>query len=81
MYLNDLNTSTITGAIEYIIGYANDTWGCPVVFYTGTYYESMEYDAMVVRLLELQDKHDFHVVNMWDNEEMQQTFKDYYMVD
>jgi lysophospholipase L1-like esterase len=78
---DDLNTSTITGAIEYIIQYAQDTWNCPVVFYTGTYYDSPEYSAMVVRLLDLQEKYAFHVINMWDNEEMQQSFKDYYMVD
>ena len=32
--------STICGAIEYIILYARERWNCPVIFYTGSYYES-----------------------------------------
>ena len=28
----DFDTHTVTGAIEYIIAYSRETWGCPVVF-------------------------------------------------
>ena len=55
---SDFDTSTVTGAMEYIISYARDTWGCPVVFFTGSHYESEAYDAMVRRLHELKDKYD-----------------------
>ena len=30
--IQDFDTKTITGAIEYIISYARDTWNCPVIF-------------------------------------------------
>ena len=54
--MEDFDTSTITGAMEYIIVYARQTWDCPVVFFTGSYYESAEYSAMVGQLLQLQKK-------------------------
>lgn len=31
----DFDTATVTGAMEYIISYAQETWGCPVVFFYG----------------------------------------------
>ena len=54
--MSDFRTSTVAGAIEYIIAYTQETWGCPVVFYTGTYYESEEYKAMVDLLYAVQEK-------------------------
>ena len=68
--LTDFDTSTVTGAMEYIIAYCQQTWECPVVFYTGTKYDSAEYQKMVDRLLELQDKWDIDVIDLWNNEEM-----------
>lgn len=64
------DTSTITGAMEYIIAYARETWGCPVIFYTGTRYDSPAYEAMVNRLLELQEKWDIGVLDLWNSEKM-----------
>ena len=82
--ISDYDTKTITGAMEYIIAYAKETWNCPVVFYTGTKYESEAYQSMVTRLLELQEKWGIGVINLWDDEEMNQVSKtDYalYMAD
>ena len=59
------DTQTITGAMEYIIRYCTDTWHCPVVFYTGSYYESDAYSAMVTRLRELQEKWDIGVIDLY----------------
>lgn len=67
--LDDFDTSTVTGAMEYIICYARQTWGCPVVFFTGSHYNSSGYDAMVDRLLELQGKWGIGVLNLWDDEQ------------
>ena len=55
--LEDFDTQTITGAMEYIIVYAKQTWNCPVIFYTGTKYDSKQYQQMVDVLFELQDKY------------------------
>ncbi len=61
---------TVTGAMEYIIVYARETWNCPVVFYTGTRYDSALYREMVDRLLELQKKYGIGVIDLWNNREM-----------
>ena len=67
--LEDFDTTTITGAIEYIICYAQQTWDCPVVFFTGSRYDSKAYGAMVDRLLELQEKWGIGVLDLWTSDE------------
>ena len=67
--LTDFDTATVTGAMEYIIAYAKETWGCPVVFYTNAKYDSDSYDAMVVRLHELEEKWGLGVLDLWNAEE------------
>lgn len=62
--------TTIIGAIESIIVYVRDTWNCPVVFYTGSHYESDAYAAMVDALLEIQQKWDIGIVDLWNNADM-----------
>ena len=64
----DFDTSTITGAIEYIIAYAKETWNCDVVFYTGSRYDDETYDAMVDNLLKVQEKWDIGVITMGNND-------------
>lgn len=64
----DFDTSTVAGAIEYIISYASETWNCPVVFYTGTRYDSENYAAMVGLLLEIQEKWNCGVIDLWNDD-------------
>ena len=66
----DFDDTTIAGAIEKIISYVKETFGCPVVFYTGTYIEKEGYDEMVDLLLQIQEKWGIGVVDMYHNEEM-----------
>ena len=66
----DFDDTTIAGAIETIISYVKETFGCPVVFYTGTYIEKEGYDEMVDLLLQIQEKWGIGVVDMYHNEEM-----------
>lgn len=67
--LKDFDTSTITGAIEYIVCYAKQSWNCPVYFFTGSYYDSNEYSAMVQQLKEISKKWNFTILNLWDNKD------------
>lgn len=67
--LKDFDTSKVTGAIEYIIRYAQLTWGCPVVFFTGSYYDSPSYSAMVERIHELSGKWDIGILDLYSNAE------------
>lgn len=66
----DFDTQTIAGAIEYVIAYSKETWNCPVIFYTGTKYDNDHYAQMVDLLLQIQQKWDIGVIDLWNNEEM-----------
>ncbi len=68
--INDFDTQTVAGAIEYIIAYVKETWNCPVVFYTQSEYDSEHYAKMVDLLLEIQKKWDITVIDLWNNEEI-----------
>lgn len=64
------DTKTVAGAIDYIISYARETWNCPVIFYTGTKYDSETYEKMVGLLLDIQQKRNIGVLDLWNSEEM-----------
>ncbi len=63
------DASTITGALETIICRAQQNWGCPVAFFTGSRYDSPAYGHMVSRLLELRDKWGIWVLDLWNGED------------
>ena len=63
--MEDFDTDTVAGAMEYIIVYAKDKWDCPVVFYTNPKYDSDEYAAMVELLYEIRDKWGIGVIDLW----------------
>ncbi len=66
--LEDFDTSTITGAMEYIICYAQENWSCPVVFFTGSRYDSSDYGAMVQSLYALQEKWGIGILDLWTDD-------------
>lgn len=65
--LNDFNTKTIAGAIEYIICYSKEKWNCPVIFYTNPHYDSEPYGEMVGILKEAEAKWGISVIDMWND--------------
>lgn len=67
---DSFDTSTVAGAIEYIIAYAEETWNCPVMFYTGTVYESEQYGKTVELLLHIARKYGTEVLDMWNDEQL-----------
>ena len=78
----DINT--VCGAIEYIIGYAKETWGCPVVFYTNSYYESDSYAKMVKSLKEIAEIYDVGVIDLYTDSEfndISESERELYMAD
>ena len=52
----DFDTTTIIGAIEFVIAKAKETWGCPVAFYTTAYFKSSTYPSWVNALYKVQEK-------------------------
>ena len=57
-------------AIRAILEYAKVTFACPVVFYTGTYFESENYEAMIRLLYSLQAEYDFSILDLFNDPEM-----------
>lgn len=51
--------TTTYGAMEYIIALVQEKWGCPVIFYSNSYFESKDYNEMITTAKSLADK--------WDN--------------
>ena len=75
--LNEFDTKTIYGAMEYVIAYASKTWNCPVMFYTGTYYDKSTYSndgtaygQMVTALLDVQKKWGINVIDLYNDTAM-----------
>lgn len=65
--LEDFDTKTIVGAIEYIIAYVQKTWNCPVVFYTNAKFDSSSYGIMVQQMSEIQEKWGIGVIDLWSD--------------
>ena len=64
--IETFDVKTIAGAIEYILAYVTQKWGCPMAFYTGTRYDSEKYAAMIELLKEIAGKWDVRIINLWD---------------
>lgn len=67
--IEDFDTSTVAGAIEYIIAYAQGKWNCSIVFYTNPRYKSEAYGKMVELLMQIKDKWNISVIDMYNDEE------------
>ena len=65
--LDDFDTLTVAGAIEYIIAYARKTWYCPVALYTSPRYDSAQYAAMVGLLQTIQRKWNIALIDLWND--------------
>lgn len=70
--------SEVEEALRFIVGYVKKTFGCPIAFYTGTYFESAEYSAMVSLLWGLRDEYGFCVLDMFNDRKMNAVSKDDY---
>jgi len=68
--MEDFDTKTTIGGIEYIIAFAKKAWDCPIVFFTGTRYDNPRYHRMVNQLLELEEKWNITVIDLWHNRKM-----------
>lgn len=70
----DFDTTTIIGAVEYVIAKSKETWGCPVAFYTVAHFNSKEYPTWVSALYKVQQKWNkgrtyFGVIDLYGDEE------------
>ena len=63
------DTKNVGGAINAIIDYVGETWGCPIIFYTNAYYESENYSAMVTALKEIAALRGIGVIDLYTDTE------------
>ncbi|MGN0796626.1 MAG: SGNH/GDSL hydrolase family protein [Christensenellales bacterium] len=64
----DSDTTTVCGAINYIIDYVDETWGCPMFFYTNAYYEDTRYANMVTALNQIAAVKGIIVIDLYNDE-------------
>ena len=57
-------------AICFILSYVQVTFRCPIVFYTGTYFENEKYSQMVDLLYSLQKEYGFHILDLYHDSDM-----------
>lgn len=67
---NDFDKTTTIGAIEYIISYARETWNCPVIFYTNTYFEDKNYAVLVNKLYEIKEKWNIEIIDLYNDKNL-----------
>ena len=59
--------TTTFGAIEYIIARVKETWNCPVIFYTNSYYKNEGYADMVEALHKISAKWNIAVIDLYSD--------------
>lgn len=77
--LGDLNSSdknTVCGAINYIIDYAKNTFKCPIVFYSNSYYQNNNYTKMVEALNNISNINDIYFLDLYSDSEFNNISKE-----
>lgn len=72
------DTTTITGAILEIVRYVKETFHCPILFYTGSFYENKQYALMVNRLKELAKTLNFDIIDLYTDASFNNISKELY---
>lgn len=63
--MEEFDTTTVAGAIEYIICYSDQKWGCPIAFYTAMNLSNDRYDNMVDLLYQAREKYGIQVIDLY----------------
>lgn len=82
--VEDFDRTTTSGAMEYIIVKARETWDCPVVFYTNSDFHNENYETMLELLDQVADKWGVEVIDLYRDEafnDISDEDKDLYMSD
>lgn len=65
-------------AIRFIIDHVNQTFGCPILFYTGTFFESGEYRDMIDLLYRIHEEIPFFILDLYHDEDMRSVSEEDY---
>jgi len=74
----NLTLFQIEEAIRFILDYVKENFGCPIVFYTGTYFENDKYEKMIELLYSLKKEYDFYILDLYNDPEMRAVSKEDY---
>ena len=74
----NLDITTIKNSIIYIIDYVKNNFNCPIIFYTGTKYNSNKYLEMINMLYTLKNEYTFYILDLWNDLEMLSITKEKY---
>lgn len=77
--VDDMDPSTVFGAINGIIAYVKETWGCPILFYTSARFENARYGEMVGMLHQV--KGIDGIIDLWGDPSFEALRKPGYMKD
>lgn len=66
----NIELSKVDSAIRFILEYVKNTFGCPIVFYTGTFFQSEAYAKMIRLLYDLQKIYDFYILDLYHDPDM-----------
>lgn len=81
---SDVTPDTVCGAVNYIISYVEETWRCPVVFYSNPRYDSEEYQKMVDNLRLIAADKQIILIDLYNNDDFNditQEERKHYMAD
>ena len=57
-------------AIRWIIGYVSRIFGCPILFYTGTFFESQAYREMIDLLFRIREEFPIYILDLYNDADM-----------
>ena len=66
----NISISQVEDAIRFIVRYVKEAFHCPVVFFTGTYFENERYADMIRLLYSLQKDEAFHILDLYHDPDM-----------
>lgn len=76
----NIDISDVEKAIRFILQYVKTTFHCPIVFYTGTYFENERYSDMIKLLYGLQKEYGFYILDLYNDKEMLNVSKENYQL-
>ncbi len=69
--VDNFDTKTVIGAMEYIISFIKSVWECDVSFYTNPYYNNARYEDLIDELYKLQEKWDIGIIDYYNYKDME----------
>ena len=67
-------------AIRFILDYVESTFRCPVLFYTGTFFESSAYRDMIRLLQRIRQEVPFYILDLYHDEDMLSVSEENYRI-